>query len=163
MAIDCEITFRKATPEDADFVLDLRTKTLRDLVVRTWGAWDEERQRRYVGQILASEGTRIVQIDSMDAGILDVEEHERVLHIETIGLLPAFHGRGIGSRLIRDTCTQAAERLFAVTLTVQRENRRATTLYERLGFIVTGETMTSLAMTWMPSGSTTKSGNASSS
>jgi len=149
----CEITLREATNEDADFVLELRRRTLKDLVIRAWGHWDEERQRAYVGQVLAATGTRIVQCDGMDIGILSVEVQDRALHIETIGVLPEFHGRGIGTRLIRGICSEAADRGAKVTLTVQRENHRAVALYERLGFSTTGETLTSFAMTWNPGGS----------
>ena len=150
MTPECEVHLRRSTPGDSDFVLNLRRRTLQDLVIRSWGAWDDARQRRYTERLVASEGTRIVQCGGVDIGVLSVEEQDRGLVIETVGLLPEYQGRGIGSRLVRDVCRQASARDISVSLEVQKANRRARSLYVRLGFITTGETEMGLAMMWLP-------------
>ena len=150
MTPEREIQLRPSTPEDCEFVLDLRRKTLRDVVARTWGAWDDARQRRYAERLVASEGTRIVQCGGDDIGVISVEEQDDALVIESIGLLPEVQGHGIGTQLIHEVCARASGRGLGVALQVQRGSKRARSLYERLGFITTAETEMSLTMTWQP-------------
>jgi ribosomal protein S18 acetylase RimI-like enzyme len=63
-----------------------------------------------------------------------------------IEIAPEFRGRGIGTGLIQDVLIRAAQRLLCVKLQVLKVNLPAQSLYERLGFRVTGETPTHLQM-----------------
>lgn len=54
---------------------------------------------------------------------------------------PEFQGRGLGTAVLTDTLGQAHQTGFSVRLQVLLKNR-AKALYERLGFVVTGETGT---------------------
>jgi ribosomal-protein-alanine N-acetyltransferase len=60
-------------------------------------------------------------------------------YLQTVGVMPEWRDRGIGSRLIRF----AEERIFReapnVFICVSSFNPRAQTLYERLGYKVVGE------------------------
>ena len=150
MTPECDVHLRRSAPEDSDFVLNLRRRTLMDLVIRSWGSWDDDRQHRYAERLVASESTRVARCGGVDIGILCVEEQDGGLVIETIGLLPEYQGQGIGSRLVRDVCREASARGISVSLEVQKANRRARSLYERLGFTTAGETEMGLAMMWLP-------------
>jgi len=57
-----------------------------------------------------------------------------------IGLRPCVHGRGWGRKLMRAVLDEA-DRLGAprLTLTVIKENERARSLYEKMGFVMMGE------------------------
>lgn len=55
--------------------------------------------------------------------------------IQTIGVLPAFEGRGIGRALLTELLAEAARRgADNVMLEVRADNPRAQTLYTRFGF-----------------------------
>jgi ribosomal protein S18 acetylase RimI-like enzyme len=68
----------------------------------------------------------------------ELREWERVGWIVTIGVLPAYWGRGIGGRLL--TSTEDAMRPFVdrVKLTARQSNIRAISLYERNGYAHAG-------------------------
>ncbi|UCF10600.1 MAG: GNAT family N-acetyltransferase [Candidatus Bipolaricaulota bacterium] len=114
-------------------------------VVAVWGAWDEERQARYVAQILCEGDVRIVRVEGRDAGSLTVRRCGPSLHIESIVLLPEVQGRGVGSRLIAGVCGVADDLGLSVSLSVLRVSR-AIVFYERLGFSVVDESDTHLEM-----------------
>jgi ribosomal protein S18 acetylase RimI-like enzyme len=76
----------------------------------------------------------VVVEDGEPAGRLYVHEHDSMMHVIDLTLLPGFQNRGIGTRIFRDLCTQAARRGLSVTLRVPRSNVRAADLYASLGF-----------------------------
>ena len=145
MGESIKITLRRATNEDHDFLLDLRRKGLEEDVLRVWGTWDDERQRRYIRGLLAGDDLRIVCRDGADIGMLTVEEREGSLHIENIVLLPMFQSRGIGGRLIFELCERTDELGIPATLEVLKVSR-ARALYERMGFRIVEETDTHYRM-----------------
>ena len=66
---------------------------------------------------------------------LDVETEGFVQYIDSLAVLEAYGGRGIGTKLIEQICTVATERgIPAVTLNVDQDNQAAHRLYTRLGF-----------------------------
>ncbi len=66
---------------------------------------------------------------------LDVETEGFVQYIDSLAVLEAYGGRGIGTKLIEHICTVATERgIPAVTLNVDQANPAAHRLYTRLGF-----------------------------
>ena len=57
------------------------------------------------------------------------------LHVNTIGTLPGFEGRGVATALLDDAWTDARARgIRRATLEVAVSNERAITLYYRYGF-----------------------------
>ncbi|MBO1316969.1 GNAT family N-acetyltransferase [Acanthopleuribacter pedis] len=76
----------------------------------------------------------IILIDGEPAGRLYVDRDRKVeLRIIDIALLPAFRGRGIGSRMLRELIAEAHGQGKAVRIHVEHNNP-ALRLYERLGF-----------------------------
>jgi ribosomal protein S18 acetylase RimI-like enzyme len=67
-----------------------------------------------------------------------------------ICLLPAHRGQGIGHALIRASQDEAARQGRGMYLHVLQANDAARRLYERLGFVVTGEAGLHLEMRWAP-------------
>lgn len=64
----------------------------------------------------------------------ELREWERVGWIVTIGVLPAYWGRGIGGRLLAASEDAMRPLVDRVKLTVRRSNARAIGLYERSGY-----------------------------
>ena len=57
-----------------------------------------------------------------------------------IGLRPCVHGQGWGRKLMRAVLDEADRRgAPRLTLTVIKDNKRASSLYEKMGFVITGE------------------------
>jgi GNAT superfamily N-acetyltransferase len=65
-----------------------------------------------------------------------------------IALVPDARRQGIGTLIIRDLQQQAAIENRPMFIEVLRGNVRARALYERLGFLATGESATHTAMEW---------------
>ena len=60
-------------------------------------------------------------------------------YIQTVGVMPKWRNRGIGTRLIRFAEQRIFERFPNVFLCVSSFNQEALRLYERLGYHVVGE------------------------
>ena len=72
------------------------------------------------------------------------------MHIVDIALLPELRSRGIGSALIEHSLAEARERNCDMLLHVVKANHRAAKLYERLGFVVSGDAESHWTMRWSP-------------
>jgi GNAT superfamily N-acetyltransferase len=69
--------------------------------------------------------------------------HPQIPDIQSLRVFPAFQGMGIGSRLVQACEQLVREREYKqISLSVGVENPRARLLYERLGYVVVGETYT---------------------
>lgn len=140
------ITSRPAAPEDFDFLFALHEAAMRPAVEDAYGPWDAEWQRAYFRKYFYPERLRILEWEGQDVGMLQVEERAEELFIASIEILPAFQRRGIGSAVIRDLLAQARRQGKLVALQVLKRNVRARSLYQRLGFGVTGENATHYIM-----------------
>lgn len=140
-----ELKTRNAREEDREFIYTLTRTVYKELVEKQFGKWDEEWQRQCFEekwqcanyQIIEKEGTRI--------GTMRVTHQDDHAFLNEIQLLPDFQGRGIGSKLIRRELERAHKHNIPLRLRVLKENR-ARSLYERLGFVVYGETDTHFLM-----------------
>jgi len=101
-------------------------------VTAIWG-WDEELQRAYHDRAFAPGQWRIITVDGLSAGILDVEHRNTEIYLGRISIHPNYQGRGIGSQLIGDLLRQARELGRDLILDVLVVNQRAHVLYRRLG------------------------------
>lgn len=125
--------------------------------VASWG-WSEEQVKMFL-EMQFDLQARAYALQFPDArsfivcsagrpvGRLLTWESEDELRLVDIALLPEVRDRGIGTHLLREMQKEAAEQHRAVRLHVHKGNP-ATRLYERLGFLVTGETEFNLAMVW---------------
>jgi ribosomal protein S18 acetylase RimI-like enzyme len=82
--------------------------------------------------------SRIIEMNRESAGWLFVSDLEGQIRIVEIMVLAEYRGLGIGSAVIRDVLTAAAQTGKLVTLAVNAMNERALRLYERLGFQKSG-------------------------
>jgi len=136
---------REATAADREFLWGLHALVMRGPVESTWG-WDESFQRGYFAEHFDPAKRRIVVFDGQDVGGLQTERREDSLFLSKVEILPSFQGRGLGTRIVQDLMAEARAQGLPVTLQVLKENPRARRWYERLGFVVTGETETKYLM-----------------
>lgn len=136
-----QISLRNIRNDDFEFLWELQNAALRSYVDATWG-WDEDWQREhFTGRFDTSRG-KIITVDGVDAGFWWVIEHEDDILLGSVHLLPEFHNRGIGTRMIRELLDSTDK---PVRLQVLKVNP-ARALYERLGFHVVDENETHYKM-----------------
>jgi ribosomal protein S18 acetylase RimI-like enzyme len=133
------LSFRPVTDDDYEYLYALNKQTMQEHAEKIYGPWNEDVVRRIFAERWRPESTRIVVIDGQDGGMLEVLPTETGVHLENIRVAPEHQGRGIGSRLISEVLRDAHGRGLPVTLRVLKLSP-ARRLYERLGFVVVGET-----------------------
>ncbi len=143
-------TFRPARDTDAEWLFTLRRATMRDYVEQMFGPWDDDTQRRRFQQAGELNNIRIIVVGRREVGLLHVERERFAVFLANIHILPEYQNRGLGTTVIRSVQAggQAAE--LPVRLQVLKVNRKARRLYERLGFVLRGETDTHFRMIWQP-------------
>jgi ribosomal protein S18 acetylase RimI-like enzyme len=133
------ISFRPVTDDDYEYLYALNERTMRDYAEQTYGPWDETVVRQIFAERWRPESMQIVVIDGQDGGMLEVRPTETGVQLQNIRVAPEYQGRGIGTRLVSEVLRDAHRRGLPVTLRVLKVNP-ARRLYERLGFVVVGET-----------------------
>ncbi|MBC7813316.1 MAG: GNAT family N-acetyltransferase [Burkholderiales bacterium] len=106
--------------------------------------WGREHDGGFIaevdGQPVGAVWLRLLQGDDQGYGYVDDATPEL-----SIALLAEHRGRGVGTRLLEAGLDDASKRYAAVSLSVDPSNA-AMRLYERFGFVVVGESSTSLTM-----------------
>jgi len=143
------VTLRKATAEDSEFVFCVKKAALGEYIEQTWG-WDEDFQRRFHNDDYEPARTKIIVANGSDAGWMLIAESDAEIQLQEIYLHPNHQRKGIGSHLIGLLLTKADAEQKPVKLSVLKVNQRARLLYERLGFLRCGETETHDLMSRLP-------------
>lgn len=136
---------RPATPGDYDFLYRLHIAAMRSIVAQIWG-WDDAWQERHFAAHFEPMLSRIIVMDGEDVGVVAVVWGEAEGFLANIEILPEYQGRGLGAAVVRGIIAEADARGLPVRLQVLKINP-ALRLYERLGFLPTGETETHYLMT----------------
>jgi ribosomal protein S18 acetylase RimI-like enzyme len=118
--------------------------------------FDEERWRAgfsdWTLEQLRSESpdvtTSVIEVGGERAGRLRITRTAGGLELNGIQLLPRFQRRGIGTAVVEGLKTQAAAAGVPLDLGVEKDNPDARRLYERLGFLHTGETDQEHRLRW---------------
>ncbi|MDX2032618.1 MAG: GNAT family N-acetyltransferase [Blastocatellia bacterium] len=150
------VTSRPVCSEDASFLqavyLSARAEEFAGL---GWSPMQQEaflamqyraQQAAYRQQYPAAE-RRILLLDGQPVGQYLVDRTPEAIHLVDVALLPHARNAGIGGDLLRRLRGEAARMELPLRLAVARENR-ARRLYERQGFVITGETGTHFMMEW---------------
>ena len=132
-----------------DLALAVKKEAMGPYIMSRWG-WDAEEQRRTLEEHWETrEFWRISAAGAACAGTISIEKKPTEWFLSDFYLFTAFQGRGIGDAVLRVYLAQAKEAGMPVTLKVIKWNP-ARTLYERHGFLTTGETETHYLMRWTP-------------
>ena len=134
------ITTRPAIEMDLPFVEGVFLQAMRDHITATRGSWNETMERSQFREQLRLDHTRIIELDGTSVGFFMVLERAEDLELHTICIAPQYQRRGLGTRVIRQIIADADDQRRSVQLSVLKANTEARSLYERLGFVVTGET-----------------------
>jgi len=153
-----EIVLRPVTPEDEPFLLALFASTRPEIAQLGWGeaeqqafcAMQAQMQKRAYGMQYPGAEHSIILCDGTPAGRLIVDRNALEIRLIDIAVLPGSRGRGIATEMIGRLQNEAERELIPVRLSVETTNSNALGLYRKLGFEVTGENQTHLAMQWLP-------------
>jgi ribosomal protein S18 acetylase RimI-like enzyme len=119
---------------------------MRVYVGQTYG-WEDADQRQRFREAFASRRFRVLVDDA--GGIVAsffVEVRSKEHFLSSIEVAAGHRSCGIGSALVHRFVRAAHDAGVKATLQVLKTNPRARELYARLGFVVTGETATHVAM-----------------
>jgi ribosomal protein S18 acetylase RimI-like enzyme len=152
------LTLRPVIPEDERFLFEVYAST-RAEELAAWG-WSAEQQEPFLRlQFMAQKGSYsaqypgadndIIVLDGKDIGRFYFIRSERHIVLIDFALLPEYRGRGIGGELLKRVLDETARDKKTCRLQVLKTNR-AMRLYERLGFVKTGESGMYFEMEWQP-------------
>lgn len=143
--VTTEPTLRVSTQHDTEFLYDLLKASLGPYIIQVYGPWNEEEQRGRFFDATTPGTHQIVELGGASIGCLKVQRNPDAFKLDRVFLLPEYQNLGIGTRLVEDLLREAQGAELPVTLQVFKVNP-ARTLYERLGFVLTGETETHVLM-----------------
>jgi ribosomal protein S18 acetylase RimI-like enzyme len=145
------ISLRPARDDDRGLLFEVYASTRTEELAAV--PWSDEQKRVFLQQQFDAQDADyrsrrqdaqffVIEVDGAPAGrlyrsYLD-EDPPRELRIMDIALLPDFRGRGIGSSLLDDLMAEADAAGLVLSLHVEKWNP-ARRLYDRLGFVATGE------------------------
>ena len=155
-----QVILRPVTSQDDPFLFRVYASTRADEMALV--KWNEEQiadflwmqfnaqRNHYLHYYPRAEYSLICQANQQPIGRIIIDRSGDEILLMDIALLPVYRNTGIGTRLVRDIQDEAQAKGFPVHLHVEAFNR-AVHLYERLGFIKTGEEGIYLKMEWLPS------------
>ena len=127
---------RQANADDASLFYDVIDQTMRNFIITTWGAWNEERVQRESDEKSRDPKAQVIQVDEISVGVFVVERCPKHIQLEQIYLLPEYQRMGIGTALLNSLILEALQSKIPIRLHVMAVNP-AKKFYERLGFVVT--------------------------
>lgn len=139
---------RPATHTDEDILRVIHHTAFHDVVEATWG-WDETMQNQMWADYVVAADLQVIEVDGNIAGYLDVQTTATDVFVANIALDPTIQSKGIGSAILMSLIQDAQRNHLPLRLEVIKANERARTLYERLGFAMTGETSTHFTMEYL--------------
>ncbi|MBV9325842.1 MAG: GNAT family N-acetyltransferase [Chloroflexi bacterium] len=151
-----EVDLRPATSEDEPFLYAVYASTRAEELALV--DWDEGQksafvqmqfaaQHRYYHQHFADAAFQVIVCNGIRAGRLYVVRRPGEIRIIDIALLAPYRNHGVGSRLLQQLLSEAAETGQRVSIHVERFNP-ALRLYTRLGFAEKEDQGVYLLMEW---------------
>ncbi|NRB22402.1 N-acetyltransferase [Shewanella sp.] len=126
--------FIPATQDDRAYLLSLRKLTMVEHLENSGQYLSGAEHEIRLDDAYAC--SHLIIFNSETIGTLKYQEDGCIVEIMQIQIHPDFQGQGLGKKVILQVLTKAKNK--AVELTVLKDNP-ALKLYQRLGFIITGE------------------------
>lgn len=139
------LSFRKANANDSEFVFAVKEAAFREYIEQVWG-WNDSYQQELHDRRFAAQNYRIIEFCGIDVGFLATSRTRETLKVNQLYILPEYQGRGIGSACMTRVLDDANLRQKPVVLQVLKVNTRGVAFYQKLGFIIVGETPTHFQM-----------------
>src|SRR5204863_5278754 len=136
------VSLRQVKPSDRSFLLEVYSSTReQELALVDWSVEQKRAfcemqfaaQDSYYRENYAGATHQVILVDGQVAGRLYVARLANEILVVDIALLPAFRGRGVGGRLLRELQAEATRASKPLRIHVEKVNP-ARRLYDRLGF-----------------------------
>jgi GNAT superfamily N-acetyltransferase len=132
----------RSAAHDQRWLDRLRRSVYRDLVIATYGRWDEARHLRDTSECWARGDISIIEADGARVGMLQMFDQTGVVEIAEIQVQLSHQNRGIASRILADIIDQTHKRGKTVVLFVPLHNERAYDFGLHRGFSQASQTET---------------------
>lgn len=131
-------SLRDATDQDYAFIERLYAETSAPLL-SAFRCWDKEASLiMFKERYFRLDEAKIIVVDCISAGWLQVHENEQEIALHQIHLMPRYRNGAIGTRIISHIIGDAIAGRKKVTLSAYKNNP-ALNLYKRLGFEIASE------------------------
>lgn len=123
-----------------DFVFNVKKNAYIKYVEECWGQWNEEDQRKYFDNFInkVKENAHIIKCNDKYIGFYNGELLENGNYkVGNICIIPEYQGKGIGTKILQDILKEYENTDIEIQYFKQNPVGK---LYERLGFVPSGET-----------------------
>ena len=131
---------KKYSDDYYNYVYEVKKEAYKKYVEENFGEWNEDVQKEYFDKFInnVKENAYIIQYDNNDIGFYNGEilgngDYE----IGNICIIPEYQGKGIGTKILEDIIKENKERNIKIQYLKQNPVGK---LYERLGFVLVGQT-----------------------
>lgn len=153
-----QVTLRPITGDDLALLAQIYASTRAEELAQT--DWTDEQKAAFLRQQFDAQHQyyqanypdaqfQMVEEAGAPIGRLYVDRWADQIRIMDVALLPAYRGRGVGTRLLEQILAEGRQLKLPVTIHVERFNP-ALRLYERLGFRVEEDKGVYLFLKWTP-------------
>ncbi|WP_312388751.1 GNAT family N-acetyltransferase [Chryseobacterium sp.] len=125
------LQLRKATQNDIDFLLDLRTKTMNEHLESSGFPTDKNSHLKRI--LHEFETAKIMMYRKEDMGLLKVKYGKDEIELIQLQIHPDFQGKGFGKRILEMIIEESLFSEIPIYLSVLKTNP-AQKLYARVGF-----------------------------
>ena len=128
------------TDKDYYYVYEVKKNAYKKYVEECWGSWIEEDQQKHFGKFIntVKDSTFIIIYEDKKIGFYNGEILPNGNYeVGNICIIPEYQGRGIGTQILKDKLEENKDRDIEIQYFKQNPVGR---LYEKLGFIPSGET-----------------------
>ena len=135
-----DIKLKKYTDDYYDFVYNVKKNAYKKYVEECWGSWDDEVQKEHFNKFISfyRNNSYIIEVDGEDIGFYNDEElSDGSYEVGNICIIPEYQGKGIGTKVLCDMLEKHKEKDIKIQYFKQNP---VGSLYERLGFVLVGET-----------------------
>ncbi|REC63022.1 N-acetyltransferase [Chryseobacterium pennae] len=141
------LTYQKATENDIDYLLDLRTKTMVPHYAESNLPTDRETTlNRILDQF---DKANIIFLDHQPIGLLKIDRKNTNIDILQLQIDPSQQGKGLGRMILNDILEEASATGKTASLSVLKTNK-AQNLYLSMGFKTVSEDEYSFFMEFTP-------------
>ncbi|PWN60686.1 GNAT family N-acetyltransferase [Chryseobacterium oncorhynchi] len=134
--MNTSITYRKATENDLDYLLDLRMKTMVPHYAEADLPTDDDTTLKRV--LHEFEKANIILLDNEPVGLLKINKTNSETEVLQLQIDPSQQGKGLGRLILTDILKEASLVKNIVSLSVLKTNK-AQHLYSSLGFKIISE------------------------
>jgi len=140
------VELRLASLDNSEFAYQVKKKAFKKYINQS-GGWNEPEQRKQHKRRFETQDFRVISYADKDVGIIALDKKD-CLKVNQIMILPEYQGQQIGRQCMYLLMQEAQQLNLPIRLRTMKENPRAFSFYQQLGFVFVGETQTHKLLEW---------------